>query len=130
MAKIKLGNRPKAFKHRIKITLPEGGEGSVEMLYKYKTRTEFGEFLDEVLAEAKVVAASSSGVDMEASLKEALEKTVDQNADYILRIAEGWDLEYEFDRERIAQMCDELPGAALEIINAYRLACTEGRLGN
>ena len=130
MAKLKLGVRPKTFKHRIKITLPEGGEGSVEMVYHYKTRTEFGVFLDEILADAKVKAQSAAPGDVDVSLAEALSQTCEQNAEYIMKIASGWDLEEEFTRENVERLCDELPGAAIEIINAYRVAVAEGRLGN
>lgn len=136
MAKIKLGARPKTFKHMIKVALPEGGEGEVQMVYKYRTRTEFGAFLDELFAEAKVQAKSQSEEDVVMSLKTALATTRDTNADYILKIAEGWNLTddenqpLEFNRANLAQMCDELPGVALEIINVYRAAVAEGRLGN
>ena len=130
MAKIKLGNRPKNFKYRIKVALPEGGEGTVEMTFKYMTRTEFGLFLDEILEGAKVSTPSTADGDVEISLAEALAKTCNQNADYILKIAEGWDLEDEFSRANVEQLCDELPGVALAIINTYRVAIAEGRLGN
>lgn len=130
MAKIKLGNRPKNFKRTIKVTLPEGGEGTVEMSYIYRTRSEFGKFVDELMESAGVEQKSQADEDVKFSLAEALSKTRDTNADYILKIADGWNLDDEFSRESVAQLCDELPGAALEIINQYRMAITEGRLGN
>jgi hypothetical protein len=74
--------------------------------------------------------------DVVQSLKVALATTRDTNADYILKIAEGWNLTddegapLEFNRANVAQMCDELPGVAMEIINVYRMAVSEGRLGN
>jgi Phage tail assembly chaperone len=130
MAKIKLGARPKTFKHKVEVALPEGGKGAVEIVYKYRTRTEFGVFIDELFSAARVDLPSLDSDDVTLSLAEALAKTRDTNADYILAIAEGWDLEAEFERAAVAQLCDELPGVALAIINTYRLACTEGRLGN
>ena len=130
MARIKLGARPKTFKHKVEVALPEGGKGAVEVVYKYRTRTEFGAFIDELFGAAGVELPSVNGDDVIVSLAEALAKTRDTNADYILQIAEGWDLESEFDRASVAQLCDELPGVALAIINTYRLAVTEGRLGN
>lgn len=130
MAKIKLGNRPKTFKHTVKVALPEGGEGSVEMVYKYRTRTEFGVFLDELFATAKVDNPSVNDDDVIVSLAEALAKTKDTNADYILQIAEGWNLDEEFTKEKVQQLCDELPGVAMAIIADYRAAISEGRLGN
>lgn len=130
MAKIKLGARPKNFKKIITVQLPEGGEGTVEMSYVYRTRTEFGQFVDDLMASAGVQPAGQSDDEVKFSLQEALAKTLDTNADYILQIADGWNLDAEFGRDSVAQLCDELPGAALEIINAYRAAITEGRLGN
>ncbi len=130
MARIKLGTRPKNFKKLIKVALPEGGEGTVEISYIYRTRTEFGQFVDDLMKSAGVEPTGQTDEEVQFSLAEALAKTRDTNADYILKIADGWNLEDEFDRQSLAQLCDELPGAALEIINQYRLAITEGRLGN
>ena len=130
MAKIRLGARPKTFKHKVEVALPEGGKGAINVVYKYRTRTEFGAFLDELFAAARVELPSINGDDVIVSLAEALAKTRDTNADYIMQIVEDWDLESEFSRVNVVQLCDELPGAALALINDYRLACTEGRLGN
>lgn len=130
MAKIKLGARPKSFKHKVEVALPEGGKGTVEMEFKYRTRSEFGEFLDRMFADAKVNLPSQADEDVTVSLAEALTKMRDTNAQYIMDIAEGWDLESPFTRENVAQLCDELPGVAMAIINTYRAAITEGRLGN
>ena len=130
MAKIKCGARPKHFARTIIITMPEGGKGTVEMSYIYRTRSEFGKFVDELLDGAGVKSKGSTDEDVKFSLREVLEKTRDQNADYILKIADGWNLEEEFTRDNIAQLCDELPAAAIEIIEGYRAAVTEGKLGN
>lgn len=130
MAKITLGKRPKNFKRLLKIALPEGGEGSIELSFVYRTRTEFGAFVDELLKAANVKPASAAAEDVEFSLQDAMARTRDTNADYILKIVDGWDLDAEFSRDAVVQMCDELPGVALAIINDYRAATTEGRLGN
>ena len=130
MAIIKLGKRPKHFTRKITVPLPEGGDGSVEIRYLYRTRTEFGAFVDELLSAANVKPASQAEEDVAFSLKAALEATRDTNADYILKIADGWNLDEEFSRESVVQLCDELPGAAMAIINTYRQAVAEGRLGN
>jgi hypothetical protein len=130
MAKIVLGKRPKNFKKIIKIPMLEGGEGTVEVSYIYRTRTEFGAFVDELFADAGVKPASQADDDVKFSLAEALARTRDTNADYILKIVDGWNLDIDFSRDAVVQMCDELPGAALAMIDSYRLAVTEGRLGN
>jgi hypothetical protein len=130
MAKIILGKRPKNFKKIIEVDMLEGGKGTVEMSYKYKTRTEFGTFIDELFSDAGVKPESQNDSDVKFSLEEALKKTLDANADYIMKVADGWNLEEEFSRDTVAQLCDELPGVALQIIDSYRIAVTEGRLGN
>lgn len=136
MAKIKLGARPKTFKHKLKVAMIDGQDAEIEMTYKYRTRSEFGAFLDELFASAKVEVKDQSDDEVTLSLAEALAKTRDTNADYIMQVAEGWnvidqdDNPVEFSRDNVARLCDELPGVALAIINVYRSAVTEGRLGN
>lgn len=130
MAKITLGKRPKNFKRIIKVPMLEGGEGTVEVSYVYRTRTEFGQFVDELLEAAQVTPASQSDDDVKFSLQQALERTRDTNADYLLKIMDGWNLDEPFGRAALVQLCDELPGAAMAMIDQYRAAITEGRLGN
>ena len=131
MAKIKLGARPKTFTHTISVPMPEGGSAQVQMVYRYRTRTEFGAFVDNLLLTAGTAPpATQADEDVAFSLHQALEKTRDTNADYILQIADGWNLDEEFNRASVVQLGDELPGAAQAIIEAYRAALTEGRLGN
>lgn len=131
MAKIKLGTRPSTFRHTVKVQLHEGQTGEVQMVYRYRTRTEFGAFVDNLIKTAGAPPpASQADEDVAFSLRLALERTRDTNADYILQIAESWNLDEEFSRPNIVQLCDELPGVAIAIIDAYRVALTEGRLGN
>ena len=130
MAKIILGSRPKSFKRKVSVDLPEGGVGSVSWSFVYRTRTEFGALLDDIFGAAGVAPASQQDADVRVVLKEAFERTRDANADYMMRIADGWDLDAEFSRASVQQLCDEYPGLALKTIDDYRSAITEGRLGN
>ncbi len=130
MAKIKLGARSASFKKNIKVPMLDGSEATVEVQYVYRTRTEFGAFVDSMLAKAGVEPASQAEEDVKFSLESALAKTRDTNASYIREIALGWNLDEEFNVENIRQLCDEVPGAALAIIDSYRVAVSEGRLGN
>lgn len=129
MAKIKLGARPKNFKRVVKVQMLDGTEGSIEVVYVYRTRTDFGVFIDEILAAAKVTPKDGEEVP-EFSMADLMEKTAGSNADYIMQVLEGWNLDVEFSKENVQQMADELPGVATAIMEAYRVACTEGRLGN
>ena len=130
MAKITLGNRPETFPMTVTVQLHEGGTGAVRLDVFYRTRTEFGGFIDTIMDEAGVQPAGQSEDDVKFSLRQAMEKTVDKNAEYIMKIAKGWDLERPFNLANVRQLCDEFPGAALDCIDGYRKACQEGRLGN
>ena len=130
MARIVLGRRPKNFKHNIMVPLLDGSTGSIEVVFIYRTRTEFGVMIDGLMDDAGVKPAGDDDESQKLSLAQAMERTKETNADYILKVAEGWNLESEFNRENIAQLCDEVPAAAMAIMNAYRTAITEGKLGN
>lgn len=130
-ATIKLGTRPKTFDKTITIPMHEGGEGKFTVQYVYRTRTEFGAFVDDLVQSAGVKPpASQDEADVKYSLQRAMEATRDTNADYLLKVVAGWDLDEPFNRATVQQLCDELPGAAYALIEAYRAAITEGRLGN
>ena len=130
MAKIALGKRPKNFKHNITVPLLDGTTGSMEIVFIYRTRTEFGQMIDSLMDDAGVKPAGEDEESQKLSLAQAMERTKETNADYILKVAEGWNLESEFNRENVAQLCDEIPAAAMAIMNSYRTAITEGKLGN
>lgn len=130
MAKITLGKRPKSFTHTIEVKLPEGEVGKIKLTYIYRTRKEFGAFLDELFNAAGMKPESLEPVDVEAAMALSLAAMVEQNAAFIMKCVSGWDLETEFSREAVEQLCDELPGVALAIISSYTAASREGRLGN
>lgn len=137
MAKITLGKRPKTFVHKLKVLMLDGSTGEIRMTFTYRTRKEFGQFLDELFNEAKMRPESLEPKDIDAAMALALAAVVDQNAAFIMKVAEGWDLcdpetgePTEFSQATVEQLCNELPGVALAIIAAYRAAVSEGRLGN
>lgn len=130
MAKIVLGKRPESFKKKVTVQLPEGEMGEITVIYKYRTRKEFGEFVDGLFAAANVTPAGTSDEEVKFSLVQALAKMTGTNASYVMETLLGWDLAAEFSRESVEQLCDELPGVAMAIIDTYRQACVEGRLGN
>ncbi len=130
-SKVVLGARPKNFKKTLTVDLPEGGQGQIVISYLYRTRKEFGVLVDELTAAAGVPPPKSEAPDEVAfSLHAAISASVEKNAEYILRVADGWDLDAAWSLGTVRQLCDELPGAALAIIDTYRAAITEGRLGN
>lgn len=126
--KIKLGARPKNFKHIVTFPLIEGGTGKIEVLYKYRTRTEFGVFIDKMVEAAGEKNAQVE--DEKFSMTKLMEKTAGQNADYVLDVLDGWNLEVELTRANVEQLADEYPAAVSLIMEDYRKAILEGRLGN
>lgn len=128
MAKVKLGNRPTNFKRTIRALLPEGGEGTVEVSFIYRTRKEFAALLDETLQARGIKPPADEGDKL--TLLRLNEQGIEADADYILKIADGWNLDMEFGRDTVMQLCDELPGMARALVDDYRAAVAEGRLGN
>lgn len=129
---IKLGSRPKNFKKTIKVPLLDGTTGSIEITYKYRTRKEFGAFIDGMTAAARAAGAIVEDATDEKpfSLEELMEKTAGANADYVLDVVESWNLDVPFTKAAVEQLSDELPAAVNTIMEAYRIAVTEGRVGN
>ena len=130
MAKVVLGKRPKNFKAKVQFPMLEGEEGVIEVSYIYRTKTEFGALIDSLLDDAGVKPAGIDEESQNFSLEEAMRRTKDTNADYLMKVMDGWNLDEPFGRDTVAQLCDEVPAAAMAIMNQYRAAITEGRLGN
>ena len=125
--KIKLGSRPKSFTRIVKFPMLEGGEGSIECTFKYRTRKEFGEFIDRMVDAA---GGKPKAEDEKFSMADLMDRTAGQNAQYIMDVLDGWNLDEDLSQANVQQLADELPGAAAAIMEAYRTACVEGRLGN
>lgn len=127
MAKIKLGQRPVTFKSiPVAFQMPDGSEGVIECTFKYRTRTEFGALLDQLFAEAGESAPEGG----KFSVADLMTKTRDKNADYLLQVLHGWNLDEDLSLASLQALADELPGAAVAIMDKYRAAAAEGRLGN
>lgn len=128
MALVKLGSTPKSFKLKLTVDMLDGTKGGIEVTCKYRTNTDFGKFLDSVFKDAGV--KPEVGEDEKVTLEAVMEKKRDTNADYLIQVIEGWNLESELTKANLQQLCDEFPGVANTIMEKYRVAVTEGRLGN
>lgn len=129
MAKIKLGARPKNFTAPVKFAMLDGSEGVINVTYKYRTRTEFGAFLDEVYAESGV-ARPAEGEAAGRLVETAYAAGNEQMARQIMRVAEGWDLDEPFTEANVQALVNELPAAAGVIVATYEKAIKDGVLGN
>lgn len=129
---VKLGNRPKNFKKVVTFKMHDGTDGSIECTFKYRTRKEFGSFIDTIIKASSDATAPVESASAEPfSMLSLMEKTAAQNVDYLMQVLEGWNMaETDFNRETVAQLADEMPGAAMAIMDAYQAACSQGRLGN
>lgn len=123
MTKITLGKPPKTFAPvTVRFPMPDGTEGAIEAVFKYRSRKAFGEFLrDTFKVEEQPGQLDLAGV-MAAS--------VDKNGAYLADVLDGWNLDEKLTPESAAQLADELPAAAKALMEAYSAAVTEGRLGN
>lgn len=125
MAKIKLGVPPKSFKRQIVIDLLDGGKASVEFTFKYRTRSEYAELMDKTLA-----AESGADVPKDETAAQAFARIGDGTVDFILAIAEAWDLDDEFNAENIKTLIDTFPAITPAASELYRHAVLEGRTKN
>jgi hypothetical protein len=142
MAKIILGKTPKTFKPiLVNFEMPDGTEGAILATFNYRTRTEYGAFLNQAMNDA--VEEKDDKDDEQKKIDEApkkpevidfeelFKKTKDKNADHLLLALSDWDLEgHELNIASLQQLVNEIPAASVAFMEAYRVACVEGRLGN
>ena len=128
MSKIKLGATPKTFKtFPVKFPMADGTGGVIQATFNYRTRTQFGQFLNQVFNDA----GETPNADEKPDFEVIFSKTKDKNADHLVLALAGWDVEdKELSRANLQQLADEIPAACIALMTAYNVACTEGRLGN
>ena len=130
-APIKLGQRPKNFKKLVKVPLLDGTEGQIEVTFKYRTRKEFGAFIDKITSAAREAGKIAEPTeDKPFSLEELMDKTAGANAEYVMDVVEAWNLDVPLGKAAVEQLADEIPAAVNIIMETYRIAVTEGRVGN
>lgn len=103
MVKFKLQPNP-TFKRKVGLTAHDGSVVELEVEFKHRTRTALQEFPAEI-----------KGKD---------------DADIVLLVATGWELEDAFGPETVKTLCDNYLSAAEEILTAYLGAIQGARAGN
>lgn len=128
MAKLILGKTPETFKpFNVKFTLPDGEEDQIKVTFKYKTRSQFAAFLNELFNESgETKPDTEEKVDFEKLFAKGGEKTVS----HLTKIIADWDFAEKPNAENLRVLHDQAPAAAAAMTSAYSAACTEGRLGN
>ncbi|MYM25782.1 hypothetical protein GTP46_24445 [Duganella sp. FT135W] len=138
MPKVKLGNAPKHFKKPVDVVLLSGDVAAIELSFIYRTRKQFAELLDEKLAEDKAEHDAALATEGDVALAPAPVKTVVEwyaeadaaGAKFVLKIANGWDLDDPFTEESLLRLEDENPGALAAIAQKYRQSVAEVRVKN
>jgi hypothetical protein len=92
MAKLTLKPNP-SFKATVAIYLAGGGTGDVEFIFKHRTRADLKQLM--------------------ASVAEK------EDAEILMMVAEGWDLEEPFNQENANVLCINYVGAGLAILETY-----------
>ena len=138
--KIKLGERPKSFDKTIEFPMLDGSVGCIPVVYRYRSRKELAEMTDEVQSVAKAAeAADIEAIKVKIEKKEAVEpmrqaeitdREMALQVDYIMKAVSGWGLDVKFDRAAVEQLVDEVPAAIPALVEGYRAAINQGRLGN
>jgi hypothetical protein len=154
MAKVTLGKAPKSFKKVVDIVTLSGALDQIEVNYIYRTRSQFADLIDEKLssaeAAAKAALSASEATDAAADsakhtvgtavaeepkpaalkISDYYAKTDQAGADFVLKIADGWDLDDPFNEKTLRQLEDENPGALAAITAMYRQSVAEARVKN
>jgi len=145
--KVVLGKRPTIFTKTVTGPMADGKTGEIDIVFRYRTRTEWGALLDEHHAAKKErgAAAVQGYLDAVAAARAAVPPLplptppgaeaaqaaeVEADARLVLDIATAWDLPDQFTFENVRQLADEAPGLITEIVRAYGDAVHGGRLGN
>ena len=127
MAKFKFGAPPKTFKRNIKFETLEGVKEDFDVVFNYRSRKEAGALFDEMLSAAKARGAQNRD---DMTMTEIMEATTGDNSKYLIKALASWEFEQELNDVNAERLANEWPGAAGAIMEAYRTACLEGRLGN
>lgn len=126
--KFEFGDRPKTFKHKVTWTQLDGQKVELAVEFNTRTRKQFGELFDSMLADAKAARGDVETSDM--SLAEIMDTTGGNNAKYILAAVASWGVKDDLNLANAQRFADEYPAGANAVMETYRTACVEGRLGN
>lgn len=126
--KLTFGNPPSTFKKEVVVSiLGEDGEMTqvkFTMQFKYRTRSQYGELMDEYLAKQQ------KPLEGDVTVKGVVESKNDFDVEAILKMADGWSLDDPFDKESLTRLSDNYPAVISDITEAYRSAVMEGRIKN
>lgn len=127
MSKIKLGQRPESFKpFPVKFVMPDGTDGVITATFKYRTRAEHGQWVNEITKGTPPDFVQDGHLNFEAMYRHFTER----NAQDLLDVLVAWDLDEPLSKENLTSLGNEVPAAVAALTASYSVACQEGRLGN
>lgn len=125
MRKIVLGQTPKNFHRLVTVTLPDGEQTEMGVTFKYRTRTELAKFAEKISSEDAEGKSASIN-----TFSDFVLTSVEDDAKALMEALDDWDLESEFNLKNATRFCDEMPQAALDILQDYFFSSTKARKGN
>jgi hypothetical protein len=137
MKKFVLTAPPETFKRDVIIDMHDGSQASLQIEFKYRSRSEYAQFIDSIIANAKKSAEAEkpktedeSLQDKELTMQEILNQQGDLAIETIMQIAVGWELSDKWNKKSLSELHDKFPGAFNAINNAYSASVVHGQLKN
>jgi hypothetical protein len=127
MAKIVLGQRPEKFSRTVKFPMLDGTDGVIKCEFMYRTKREYAELVDKLNEGGKLNIREDGSI---PNLQELISSGITNNAWYLGEVLLGWDVDAELNEANLQELADAYPAAASAIMEAYRVGCIEGKLGN
>lgn len=125
---ITLGKTPKTFKKfPVKFKTPDGEDSAIAVVFKYRTRSGYGEYLNSLFA---VTDSDKPAEGETVDFVELFAKGGARAVEKLLDAIDSWDFAEPLNKETLLQMQDEFPAAIAAFAETYRGACIEGKLGN
>jgi hypothetical protein len=119
------------------IDMHDGSQASLQIEFKYRSRSEYAQFIDSIIANAKKSAEAEkpktedeSLQDKELTMQEILNQQGDLAIETIMQIAVGWELSDKWNKKSLSELHDKFPGAFNAINNAYSASVVHGQLKN
>ncbi|MFZ6801927.1 phage tail assembly chaperone [Undibacterium sp. Di24W] len=136
--KFVFGTAPETFKRNVEVIDIEGNVSEIEFTFKYRTKKQFAALLDEGVKAAKAEHAAAdsesekTGIDSisDQFYSELCEKNDKKSAEYVLKIAQGWDVANEFCVTSLLDLENRFPGALQSTAQTYAKAVSEVRTKN
>ena len=122
-----LGKPPTSFPAEVTFTTLSGEQAALQCEFVYRTKTEFGELLNELGQAAKDTINAPESDDENQNI---FDGAIRLQAQQLSKVLLSWDLPEPCDTDHLYALCNEYPSAFAAIVQTYRNAIVDGRLGN